>query len=152
MDEEAYREAYRSANPVACPFAKAILSGRFGCSLAQGINLAERHAVGCLDAVACKSCNVLLERLRHNALFALKVNSLNAPIPHAKELKVQFGGLLGLQANLHPELAGAAGVANIHEVVEQAQARYRDLDDLPYSEIVKSIAVVEVRRRHSDSH
>lgn len=147
MDENAYREAYRAANPVACAYAKAILTGHFRCEKSARVLLAERVAVSCKTLESRDQCATLLDVLRHKALFALKITHVDGEIPHAKEMKVQCGGLLGLQSVLYPELAGSTEVENIFVLVEEALHRFDDLDTLPYGDIIKSVANFEGRRR-----
>lgn len=149
MDENAYRQAYRAANPVACPFGKAILTSHFGCEKSARVLIAERVAVSCKEEAARDRCAALHDALRHKALFTLKITHVDDEIPHAKEMKVQCGGLLGLQLVLYPEMAGNAGVANIYGLVEQVMRQFGDMESLPYGDIVKSIATYEGRRRSS---
>lgn len=147
MDENAYREAYRAANPLECPFGKAILTSHFHCEKSTRVLLAERVAVGCKDAAMRDGCAVLLDSMRHKALFALKITHIEMEIPHAKEMKVQCGGLLGLQSALYPELAGKGEVGNVLALVQEARRRFDDLEALPYGEIMKSVVTYEGRRR-----
>jgi hypothetical protein len=85
--------------------------------------------------------------LRHNAAFALKLTHVDAVLPHAKHVKMQCGGLLGLQAALWPERDGEALVEDIRGLVLEAQERFGGLQDLPYSEVVRGIAGYEFRRK-----
>lgn len=147
MDENAYRQAYRAANPVACPFGKAILTSHFSCEKSARVLLAERVSVSCKEAAARDRCAALLDMLRHKALFALKITHMDEEIPHAKEMKVQCGGLLGLQLALYPEMTGNTGVANIYALVEQVLGQFESMDALPYGDVVKSIAIYEGRRK-----
>ncbi|MHB1290890.1 MAG: hypothetical protein ACYCY5_01685 [Sulfuricella sp.] len=147
MDERAFQDAYRATNPLACPFEKAILICRCSCREAQRVNIAERDTVNCRDAQAQGDCSLLVGMLRQNAAFALKLTHADAVLPHAKYVKVQCGGLLGLQAVLQPEQAGEARVEDIRGLVLEAQERFSDLQELPYSEIVRGIAGFEFRRR-----
>lgn len=149
MDENAYREAYRAANPVACAYAKAILTGHFRCERSSRVLLAERVAVSCKTLLARDQCAALLDVLRHKALFALKIIHVDGEIPHAKEMKVQCGGLLGLQGVLYPELAGSTEVDDIFALVKEAHRCFDDFDTLPHGDIIKSVANFESRRRRS---
>lgn len=147
MDEQAFRETCRVVNPLACPFEKAILICQCGCCEAGRINIAEREAVNCLDAAALEDCAQLLGLLRHNAAFALKLTHVDEVLPHAKHVKVQCGGLLGLQGVLQPESAEEKPVADIRGLVLEALARFGNLQELPYNEIVRGIAGFQARRR-----
>jgi hypothetical protein len=65
------------------------------------------------------------------------------PVPHAKEMKAMCGGLLGLQ-----RLIGETeSPADVGQLVSAALRRYGDLDALPYSELMPSVAAFELRRR-----
>ena len=137
MDERAFKDAYRAVSPLACPFEKAVLICQCACRESRRVNIAERVTVNCLDERAQGDCTLLLGLLRRNAAFALKLTHAGEPRPHAKDVKVQCGGLRGLQGVLRPELAAEAGVADIHDLVTEAQARFGSLQALPYSEIVR---------------
>ncbi|MDD5242277.1 MAG: hypothetical protein PHG47_11250 [Sulfuricella sp.] len=147
MDEQAYKETYRSVNPLACPFEKAILICQCGCREAGRINIAERVTVNCHDALALEDCTLLIGLLRHNAAFALKLTHVDEVLPHAKHVKVQCGGLLGLQGVLRPEWTEEQPVADIRELVLEAQTRFGSLQELPYNEIIRGIAGFQARRR-----
>lgn len=148
MDERAFKDTYRAVNPLACPFEKAVLICQCACREAKRVNIAERLSVTCLDNQAQSDCSLLLGLLRHNSAFALKLTHPDEVLPHAKYVKVQCGGLLGLQATLWPEQAEEAPrVADIRELVLEAQERYGSLQELPYNEIVRGIAGFQVRKR-----
>ena len=147
MDERAFRDAYRAVNPLVCPFEKAVLICQCDCREARRVNIAERISVDCLDATAQGDCTLLLELLRHNAAFVLRLTHAVAALPHAQHVKVQCGGLLGLQRALSPELAGVPRVADIRGLVLEAQTRFGSLAELPYNEIVRGIAGFQVRKR-----
>ncbi|MGE5027362.1 MAG: hypothetical protein ACM3JK_02715 [Betaproteobacteria bacterium] len=147
MDERAYRDAYNAVNPLACPFEKAILICQCDCREARRVNIAERLTVNCLAARAQSDCSLLLELLRRNSAFALKLTHADEVLPHAKYVKVQCGGLLGLQATLQPEQADAPQVDDIRGLVLEARERFGSLEDLPYNEIVRGIAGFQVRKR-----
>ncbi len=153
MDETEYRQTYRAVNEQRCVFEKAINARRCTCSLSQRFNLADREGVSCSSATGANRCKHLLELLRNNASFALQMTSVPGPLPHAKEVKVQIGGMLGLQKLLHPALSEKESVYDINGLAETALQQYRSLDELPYSEIVKSIVTFEGRpRRHTSKN
>jgi hypothetical protein len=149
MEEQEYKKTYKAVNDLPCPFEKAILTRRFGCEHCIKLNIAEREAVGCRSHTAHMDCLALLDMLRHNAMFALKLTHIVGKLPHAKEMRVQCGGLLGLRNTVLPELADEPGVQNIFAVVTAAQTRPGGFDDLPFQEIVKSIAAFEARPKRS---
>ncbi|HID49666.1 MAG TPA: hypothetical protein EYP40_08690 [Chromatiales bacterium] len=149
MDETEYRNTYRRFNQRRCVFEKAINARRCTCSLARRFNLADREGVACSDAAGNQRCDTLLGLLRRNASFALQMTRVPGPLPHAKEMKVQVGGLLGLQRLLRPARAGSENVEDIDGLNRQAIKRYGSLEDLPFSDIVKSVVKFRGRQRES---
>lgn len=144
-DENAYRRTYADVNPLQCVFERAMLRRCVDCS--QGIrrNIAEREAVGCGDRVCHDLCAGFKERLKHAAMFVLKVAHPDDPLPHAKELKLQCGGLVGLQQTVHAEHVSA--VPDVAAVIAEAVARHGGLDTLPYGEMLSAIRAFEARPR-----
>jgi len=146
INESAFRDARKLANPHPCAFEKALLARCGQCSLALRMNIAEREAVGCADAVQRETCLALRGQLRQNAAFALKLMHTNRPLPHAQEMKIQCGGLRGLQKVLSGS-AETGEVNGVSALVHLALARYLTLEKLPYSEIMQAVAAFEIRRR-----
>lgn len=143
MDETAYRQARQAAVQHPCVFEKALLAGCCACSLAQRRNIAEREAVACIDASAREVCARLLELLRRNAAFSLHLSRPHELLTHAQEMKVQCGGLTGLQR----ALKGAEEIGDVSLLVQSARQAQGGLEGLPYSEIIQSVAARRTRRR-----
>ncbi len=175
MDEEQYRSAYREMNPTRCYFEKLLLLRYGHCEQAEKLFLAEREALACKDALAQQQCKRLLDNLRSNARFALQVTQANGPLPHAREIKVQAGGLFGLQqlladknltdtdilndedAKFGEQAQQQAPIENIYAIINETVAQYNSLDNIPYNEVVKAIINFKLperkrrsRRKHSD--
>jgi hypothetical protein len=170
MDEEQYRSAYKEMNPTRCYFEKLLLLRYGRCEHAQKLLLAEREAYACSSATAQTQCLRLLERLRANSRFALQITqSDGGPLPHAKEIKVQVGGLFGLQQLLSNENLTKTDILNddeakfgqhsnqnspienIYAIIEQAVEQYQELDKIPYNELVKSIINFKLPERKRKS-
>jgi hypothetical protein len=148
MDEHEFQKAREGLNQYPCPFEKAILSSRCGCAKSQRLNIAERETAACTSSAAQERCAVLLKQLYQNARFALKQARLEGPQPHAQAMKVQCGGLLGL-ASVLSERAEVSPVENIDALLTQAAETFGDLEDLPFSDIVKFISHYQVRAKRS---
>ncbi|MBI3478859.1 MAG: hypothetical protein HY016_00635 [Nitrosomonadales bacterium] len=133
MDEAAYRQALITSIAHACPFEKSILTHCAACSLAEKRHIAEREAVICNDAEALVRCIALRDALRHNFNFALGRPHIDGPLPHAQEMRMQCGGLRGLQFSLD----GVGEVRNVAALLKLAQQQYGELADYPYSKIVQ---------------
>lgn len=147
MDEDAFRAARAELNPLGCIFEKVILSRCGDCSQADRKNIAERETVSCRSLFAFTHCSELRGLLRANSAFALKMIE-DAPIPHGKDIKVQCGGLLGIQRVLG-EPPAIPPVPNVFALVSAAQAKYSSFGQLPFGDIVQSVVAYEARPRRS---
>lgn len=151
MEEDEYRSTYREINDRRCIFEKSINSRRSTCEHGRRFNLADREGVACNSEAGNQRCQAFLETMRKNASFALQQLHIDGPLPHAKEIKVQTGGLLGLQGVIYPEKADAERVENITAILREAVERYGDLEQLPYTELVKTITRFEGRNKRRRS-
>lgn len=133
MDETAYRQILSSSVPSACPFEKSILSGCAACSKAEKRNIAEREIVACNDAQALERCIALRNLFRINFTFALGRPHIDGPLPHAQEMRMQCGGLKGLQVMLDD----SDQVTDVAELLEMSQQKFGSLSDFPFEQIVR---------------
>ncbi len=144
MDEAAFRAMRSAANPQPCVFEKALLARCAGCELAVRRALAEREAIACPSPIARSNCDTLLGMVRERSAFALK-RPPGAPLPHALTMKLQCGGLRGLQQAVDVE------ESDVHRLVVAARERYDGLAHLPWPEIVAAVLAWQGRRRHAES-
>lgn len=145
MDEREFKKAYSEVNDRPCVFAKAILRRCAGCSRSQKVFIAEREAVACQSPRGHQRCSALVEQLRENALFALRLKEIDGPLPHGKEMKVECGGLLGLRSVAEGE--DAEHVDDIDALVTVSLERWGGLEHLPYSRIAQWVVKYQPRRR-----
>ena len=150
MEEDQYRKTYNSFNELRCVYEKAINSRRCTCSASHRFNLADREGVSCQSQQAVQRCKKILELTRKNAGFALKLPETDgSPLPHAKEIKVQVGGLLGIQTLVFSEKENAEKVEDIDLILRTSLEQYGDFPSLPFTEIVKSITTFKGRKKRS---
>lgn len=147
MDDNALRNTWREVNPIRCPFENALAAQRCRCEKVVRVSVAEREALGCSSEELAGECAGLLREMHHNALFVLHLTHADEVLPYAKEMKVQVGGLLGLQTAMQPEGGGTQTVESVYRLVTSARVRFGEWEALPYGEIVKAIAAFELRRK-----
>jgi hypothetical protein len=147
MDNEIFRRTYHSINERFCPYEKSILTNNCECSLAKRFCIAEREGVRCSSDAAQARCIQVLELLRQQARFALKATDQRTALPHAKAMRVQVGGLRGLQAALAPSHPIPSRIEDVHAIIEAAQERFGDLADVPFQPIIQQIAAYKGRKR-----
>ncbi len=145
MDEQQYKSTYNHINPQRCVFEKAINSRICNCSKAQRFNLADREGVACTSMQGLQYCSELISMLRKNARFALQRLDVDQALAHAQEIKVQNGGLLGLQAQV--ERRPTEAVEDIDALVTTAKEKFGGLENLPYSQLMRRITSYQMRRR-----
>ncbi len=149
MNENEYWATYRGLNKRRCIFEKALTSRVCGCQMVSRFNLADREGVSCKSPPGQALCSEMIQQLRQNARFALALTRINGPLPHSREIRLQNGGLLGLQKALSPEHQNQRKVENVFGLVAHAVEVFGALDRLPFDEIVQSVVSYEGRRKHS---
>lgn len=111
--------------------------------------LAGREGVGCDCVTDLRLCTDILDTIRENARFSLRLTQVAGALPHNKELRVQVGGMQGLRDAASENNTGQLKVDDIHDVIKSAVEKFKDIESMPYSEIVKSVAACEGRRRQN---
>lgn len=147
MDEDKYRETYRSVNPLQCPFEKTLNSRRCVCSKMEKIHLADRECVGCKEKQAWQNCHNFLELLRIKAKFALKLTEIENPLPHGKEIKVQNGSIIGLHKLFNPN---DENKPDIYLLISQTLTKYEKFENLPLDQLMQSIVNFKARETRKD--
>ena len=147
MDEKEFKKTVRNVNNAPCVFAKAILRRCSTCSRSEKLFIGEREAVACKSPGARQLCAEVLAVLHDKATFALHLPHAEVVLPHGKELKVQCGGMLGLQAALHPEREAAEQVEDIYDLLTEALKLYQDTESLPYGQVVRGITRFQPRAK-----
>jgi len=150
MDESTYGSVAGGINRLPCVFERALLARCATCPLVHRHALAEREILACTDPGARADCRDFHDALRQNSTFALKLSNADQRLPHALEMKLQCGGLRGLQQALlgtAPAEAPTEGTEDAHALLEQARQRYGSLAELPYSRIIQGVAAWAGRKR-----
>jgi hypothetical protein len=147
MEENEFRSIYQQINTRRCPFEKALNARRCDCTQAKRFLLASRDGVGCKSASCQANCGELLMLLREKSKFVLGLTRVDGPLPHNKEIKVQMGGLLGLQCLLEPALKAEKPLDDVNAVVSAAQERFGSFEQLPFDQIIASVLSFEGRKK-----
>ena len=130
-----------------CPFSATLVKGDFGCSHADQIIRRGGAEFACRSATAHARCQQLLERLKVAALPEFDVRDDLATMPQSVMVKIQFGGLLGLQRLLAAGARPDDGIANIDGLLETALARYGSVGAIPCNQLVDDITAYRLQRR-----
>ena len=144
MEENEFKSLYKEYNQLPCVYQKAILSSRCACPHAHKLNIAEREAVACEFPEARIQCQTLYDAFIEKARFALhKIG--DSPLTHAESIKVQVGGISGVQEILSDE----SPLPQVGQLTMKLFLAYPDLQGLPVETIVRSIVHCKVRQRRN---
>jgi len=119
-----------------CPFAKAILNGHSRCKFSETFHISERHGVQCTQPSTQQLCEQLSAQLHQQSHFALGVSRIPRQITSNMELRIQCGGINGLQQSCGHKV----GIADIATLVELATDQFGVMEQLPYQQIIQSIS------------
>lgn len=151
MEEDEYKSTYNEIAAIRCVFEKALTNHRAKCSLASHFCLADREGYCCESEENASKCSEFLKILREKSIFVLKLQSIDGPLPHNMEIRVQAGGTQGLAKCLHDsndtEPDNPLLVDDISRLLEQATQKNGSLDELPFSKIIQSVVQFQGRRR-----
>ncbi len=124
-----------------CVFRKPVMGSGYTCEHASLCHTPTGCSVLCEDLEAFDRCSEVLDTLIVAGRFALGYTPATDSFTHGKLMKVQHGGLLGMQRFLRPD-STADKVENIHQLVAQALQV-----ELPLQDIVAEMRAWKNRRR-----
>ena len=130
-----------------CAFSNTLVTNQFGCE--QGMQVTRRDGpdVACLSEAAHRRCEMLFERMKQVALPAFGVEDDLLSMPHSVLVKIQFGGLLGLQRLVENGAEDSGNVANIHDLVGRAIEMHGSLEAIPCPAFVEDMISYKLKRR-----
>lgn len=130
-----------------CAFSNTLVTNQFGCEKGAQVTRRGGPDVVCASDEAHQQCEKLFQRMKQTALPAFGVEDDLLSMPHSVQMKIQFGGLLGLQ-RLHDKGADeSAVVKNIHGLVGQAIGKHGGLDAIPCQAFVEDMTSYKLKRR-----
>jgi len=128
-----------------CPFNAPLVTRQFGCVSSQEVIHRGGTEINCTDAAAHARCDRLFQRMKAVALPAFGVEDDLLSMPHSVLVKIQHGGLLGLQRLLRAEPQVAERVEDVRALIAEAAQRFGD--DVPCAPLVEDITAFKPRAR-----
>ena len=127
-----------------CPFQVPQIKKDFACAL--GIEVARRDgaAIACQSESASQHCCELYEHLKQVGLGAFGMQDDLAKVPQSLYIKVQYGGLLGLQRLLGDT---RHDIADISSLLIQLHAQYDGIENIPCEQVRADIESHRIRRK-----
>ncbi len=130
-----------------CAFNSTLKGNQFGCRHGKSVVRRGGLEVACTGENVHERCALLFENMKNAVLPELGLEDDLLSIPHSVLVKVQFGGLLGLQQKFAAAEAQATRVENINALVTTAVKECGDLDSIPYQELVGDIIDYRLPKR-----
>jgi len=130
-----------------CAFSNTLVTNQYGC--AKGVQVTRRSGpdIACTSAEAHQRCERLFQKMKEAALPAFGVEDDLLSMPHSVLVKIQYGGLLGLQRLLDNGAAAPAAVGDIHDLVDRAIERHGGVDAIPCQAFVEDMTSYKLKRR-----
>lgn len=129
-----------------CVFSNTLITNQFGCEKSEQVTRRGGPDIACTSDAAHRRCEKLFQQMKTAALPAFGVEDDLLSMPHSVLVKIQHGGLLGLQ-RLLDGATSSGDVKNVHALVDQAIGRYNNLDAVPYPALVQDMISYKLRRR-----
>ncbi|MGD8742826.1 MAG: hypothetical protein PVH46_05325 [Granulosicoccaceae bacterium] len=129
-----------------CAFRKPVMGSGFTCPHASLCHTPMGCSVLCSDLDAYNRCNTLLELLIEAGRFVLSYTPDTDSFTHGKLMKVQHGGLVGLNKALRP-VTEPSPVEDIAELVTLAESLTVRGEELPLQEVITEMRNWQTRRR-----
>ena len=107
-----------------CPFSAPLIGHQFGCAHAQEVIRRGGAEIDCTATSAHARCEKLFHRMKAVALPAFGAEDDLLSMPHSVLVKIQYGGLLGLQRLMNDAAATTGRVEDIDRLVGAFLARH----------------------------
>jgi len=130
-----------------CAFSGTLVSEQFGCSRARTVVRRGGPEIACSGADEHRRCAILFDCLKAASLPVFGVPDDPLEMPHSVLLKVQFGGLTGLQHMLGNKTEDV--VRDINALVGDAVEYFGGLDQIPCADLAAGIVAYQIRRRRA---
>ena len=128
-----------------CAFNSTLLGEQFGCARAQAIVRRGGPDVACRSEPAHARCERVFQHLKQAALPAFGVEDDLLSMPHSVLVKIQFGGLLGLQRLIEP--TAGIEVKDVDALLTRAEKKFTDLAAINYPSLANDMTAYPLKRR-----
>lgn len=130
-----------------CPFQQPLITAEFACHLAESVTVRNAPQIHCRSEQALALCQTVYAHLKAVGLPGFGMADDLVSTPHSVYIKIQCGGLLGLQAlsGIRPDREGT--IADIHALIQAATRTGSDPDAPDYQKLLPFMQAHPSRRR-----
>jgi len=129
----------------ACVFALPQVSNEFACEHGKLVTRRAGPDIACNSPAMQQQCACVYERLKQIGLTEFEFEDDLTQVPHGVWAKIQFGGLLGLDALCND--SDKRTLDNIAGTIQLVMQQYSELGMLPVEQITASMNAYRNRRR-----
>ena len=131
-----------------CVFALPQISEDFSCEFGELVTRRAGPDIACNSVEMCQLCDSVYTQMKAAGLPAFEYEDDLTQVPHGIWVKIQYGGLLGLQQELNGQ-QDKDKVDNISAVIQQAIHLYEGVEQLPYPNLVPAMQSYRIKRRRT---
>ncbi len=129
-----------------CPFSATLARNDFACSLATQVIRRGGTEFACQSATAHTRCRQLLEHCKQAALPAFGVEDDLTVMPQSVLVKIQFGGLLGVQRITPGQISAGNHINDIDALLAAAIDHFFSIESIPYDQLIDDITAKSTDR------
>lgn len=129
----------------ACVFALTQIANEFSCQYGELVTRRAGPDIACQSEQHQQQCSCAYKQLKQLGLDAFEYEDDLTQVPHGVWVKIQFGGLLGIQRVLHEKTDSK--IDNISSVIQSLYTQYNEIEDFPYKKVVSDMQGYSTRRR-----
>mgnify|MGYP001825440563 CR=1 FL=1 len=132
-----------------CPFSAPLVAEDFACRHAEAVIRRGGTEIACHAGTSRARCIELHQAMKAVALAEQGYEDDLTQVPHSLLVKIQYGGLLGLQRLTGQGGETATTVADIDSLVESARLRFGTVSDIPCTELCTDMTGYRLPGRRS---
>ncbi len=129
-----------------CPFSAPLVKQDFACKHAQEIIRRGGSEIACQQSDAHGVCLALHGAIKASALQAMELEDDLLSLPHNVLVKIQYGGLLGLQ-QLMTDASAKETIDDISTLAFDVMKQFGALEKIPLSGVNQAIIDYKTQRR-----
>ena len=128
-----------------CPFSAPIVKQDFACKHAQEIIRRGGSEIACQQSDAHDICMALHVAIKTSALQAMELEDDLLSLPHNVLVKIQYGGLIGLQHLMSDTQDDTVG--DISSLASEVKSRFNAPENIPMDAVNQAIIDFKTQRR-----
>ena len=133
-----------------CSFKATLITEDYACEQAQLVTRRAGPDVACGSEIASKNCEQLYDQFKSVGLLAFDAEDDLLKTPASVYNKIQYGGLLALSKSI---INGGdvqdKKIDNISDLVQQAEKRFKSLENIPCDQFVGEMKAFKIKRKKS---